>query len=342
MDRTAKTCTCTSFLSGEHHCRHLEELGVYRQKQFTPGTHPTFSQALSGLVKSIRMRRASDAVYWLVYLDQFKPTEKLSRKGMRFRVARRILIGSAEDGHSISVMESVASNFQNLCKLDTPMVDLAAKIVQICKLPNWWDPETGGHDYIYNSLVGHRRHVLYRPVADSDAAWLLLRKAVDQCDRSTALGALFLLGALRVGSTKQAEFLTPIARQMNHENAVRLLNIHLGARSALSGDNNFIAQAVWMMTGGVSPIADQIEPVELAEAHDLLDKARERWKDPEPIPNCYCDGIHCAGNDRRYAGILSDMWAVCMAFQHYGNIEPENEWLPEFFPIWGLQAEEVE
>jgi hypothetical protein len=43
------------------------------------------------------MRRVQDAVYWLVYLDGFPPSEKLTRKAARFRVARRILIGAAED-----------------------------------------------------------------------------------------------------------------------------------------------------------------------------------------------------------------------------------------------------
>lgn len=125
-----------------------------------------------------------------------------------------------------------ASNFQNLCKVDTPLVNLAVEIVRICKLPNWWNPATGGRDYIYNSLVGFRRYVLYRPVTDADGAWSFLRKAIAECDRPTAIGALFLLGALGVGSAKQAEALIFIARGMNHENAVRLLSVHLGARSA--------------------------------------------------------------------------------------------------------------
>src|ERR1035441_5078793 len=134
LDRSGRTCTCHQF-SAEGHCKHLDEVGVYQTKQFTPRTHPTFSQALSGLVKSIRMRRVSDAVYWLVYLDGFPPTEKLDKKAIRFRVARRILIGSAEDGHSISVMEETASNFKLLCKPDTPLVCLATEIVRNCKLP---------------------------------------------------------------------------------------------------------------------------------------------------------------------------------------------------------------
>lgn len=340
VDRSARTCTCESFLSGgEHSCKHLEELGVYQPKQFTPRTHPTFSQALSGMVKSIRLRRVEDAIYWLLYLDAFPESEKLTRKAARFRVARRILIGAAEDGMSLSVMEEVAANFKFLCKLDNPLVYLAAEIVRICKLPNWWHPSTGGHDYIYSNLVGYRQEVLYRTVNDEQGAQKLLRTAVDEADRATALGALCLLPALGVGSTRQAEFLMDIAQEMNHAKAIRLLSIHLGARSALSGDNNFTGQATWMLAGGESPMADQIEPVAAGEVYELLDLAAERWKHPKPIPHCYCDGIHCAGKDPRYAGLLQTMYAVCLCFSHYGNIEPENRFLPEFYPMDGLEIE---
>lgn len=117
VDRLGRTCTCLQFAT-EGHCKHLDEVGSYQPKHFTPRTHPTFSQALSGLVKSIRLRRTEDAVYWLIYLDGFPESEELTRKAARFRVARRILIASAEDGHSISVMEAVASTFKSLCRLD--------------------------------------------------------------------------------------------------------------------------------------------------------------------------------------------------------------------------------
>jgi hypothetical protein len=236
-------------------------------------------------------------------------------------------------------MENVADNFRHLCKLDTPLVCLAAEIVRICKLPNWWNPATGGHDYIYWNLVGYRQQVLYRRVNDEQGARQLLRTAIGCADKATALGALCLLPVVGVGSTRQAEYLMTIAQELNHEKAIRLLNIHLGARTALSGDNNFTGHAVWYLAGGESPVADQIEPVESSEVHELLGRANERWKHPVPIPHCYCDGIHCAGQDRRYAGILQDMHAVCLCFSHYGNIEPENRWLPEFFPIDGLETE---
>ena len=102
-------------------------------------------------MKSIRIRRVEDAVYWLAYLDGFK------EKQSRFRTARRLLIGSAEDGLSIPVMEKVREGFVKLSNPQSRLLHWVAEAVRICKLPNWWHPDSGGPDYIYQSLVGERR-----------------------------------------------------------------------------------------------------------------------------------------------------------------------------------------
>jgi hypothetical protein len=116
-----RTCDCPDFQKILAPCKHLNALGIYSQpKPFVAKTHPTFSQALSGLVKSIRIRMVEDAVYWLVYLDGFA-----NEKRERYRTARRLLIGSAEDGLSIAAMERVVENFSKLYKKDTDLVHLA-------------------------------------------------------------------------------------------------------------------------------------------------------------------------------------------------------------------------
>ncbi len=293
-------------------------LGIHRLKPFTPTTHPTYSQALSGLVKSIRIRRVEDAVYWLLYLDSFKEPQ------YRFRTARRLLLGSSEDGHSIAVMEKVASRFRIACKPETELLHLIADAVRICRLPNWWNPASGGPDYIYSSLVGQR--VWWYRAWDRKLNTLQkeIQKAIEERNRANALGGVMAFNDLseRFGATKQAEFLLQLAENMGHELAARLCKVHLSAKSALSGDNNFLAQSVWMMAGGVSPIAEKIEPVTAGEVYDLIERTREAWKTPQPQPSWQLDGIHAAGSDTRFTGLLPEMFACCKAFEHYGRVDP--------------------
>jgi hypothetical protein len=75
------------------------------------------------------------------------------------------------------------------------------------------------------------------------------------------------------------------------------------------------------------------------ECEELLKQARERWQNPKPIPRWCCDGLHCAGDDPRFAGMLPEMWAVCRAFQKYGRVSPDDEWLPDFQCWDGLVIE---
>jgi hypothetical protein len=330
-----KTCDCPNFGTKGSGCEHLAALGIHRLRPFTPTTHPTFSQALSGLVKSLRIRRVEDAVYWLIYLDSFKGAQ------YRFRTARRLLIGSAEDCHSVAVMETVAGKFWKLSKPQSELIDMVAEAVRICKLPNWWHPDTGGPDYIYSSLIGHR-HWLYK-AWDQNVTTLQneIGKAIAEKNRAVAIGAVMAFGDVRptFGATKQAEFLLQCAERMGHDLAARLCRVHLSAKSALSGDNNFLCQAAWAMAGGETLVAEKILPVTADECQELLDTAKERWKNPAPIPRWCCDGTHCAGDDPRFAGMLPEMWAVCRAFQHYGRLDPDDEWLPEFRCYDGLMIQ---
>ena len=326
-----KTCDCSEF-SQAAGCEHLSALGIHRLRPFKPTTHPTFSQALSGLVKSLRVRRVEDAVYWLTYLDTFK------EKQYRFRTARRLLIGSVEDGLSIRVMARVRENFSQLGNPQSQLIHWVAEAVGICKLPNWWHPDSGGPDYIYHSLVGERAWK-YK-VWDRKLPTLLkeIQGAIEEKDRASALGAVTAFGTVQevFGATKQAQFLLQRAENMGHDLASRLCQLHLSARTALSSDNNFLCMATWMMAGGVSQVAERIETVTLGECRELLDKAKERWQNPEPIPRWCCDGVHCAGDDPRFMGMLPEMYAVCKAFEHYGRVDPNDEWLPPFLCYDGL------
>ena len=320
-----KTCDCAAFDKAKG-CEHLNALGLHRLRPFLPTAHPTFSQALSALVKSIRIRRVEDAVYWLVYLDTFKEPQ------YRFRTARRLLIGSAEDGHSIAVMEEIGRKFWKLCKPTADQIELVAEAIRICKLPNWWHPDSGGQ-----SLVGQRIW-LYKTDHNVTTLQNEIGKAIAEKNRAIAIGAVMAFADLKptLGATKQAEFLLQCADRMGHDLAARLCKIHLSAKSALSGDNNFVCQTAWLMAGGESPVAEETLPVTADECHELLTRGEEKWQNPEPIPRWCCDGIHCAGDDPRFAGCLPEMWAVCRAYQYYGRVDPADEWLPQFQCYDGL------
>jgi hypothetical protein len=94
-----------------------------------------------------------------------------------------------------------------------------------------------------------------------------------------------------------------------------------------------------MLAGGVSPIAEKIEPVTTEECRELLERAKRRWKKPKPIPRWCVDGMHSAGDDPRFAGLLPHMVAVCRAFQFYGRVDPSDEWLDSFRCLDGLVIE---
>lgn len=329
-----KTCDCREFSDRGGNCEHLAALGLYRLRPFRPTSHPTFSQALSALVKSLRIRRVEEAVYWLVYLDTFKERE------FRFRTARRLLIGSAEDGHSIAVMEAVSGNFRALCwREKTSVADLAAEAVRICRIANWWNPITGGPDYIYSGMVGQRELACMALPRTVENMSKLIEQGIEEKNKTTALAGVMGLSEARLGGTKQAELVLALADKYQHPLAERLARVHLRERSALSGDNNFLCQAAWMLAGGASPVADVIEPVTTDEVAHLLDTANERWRNPQPIPRWCVDGLHSAGNDVRFAGVWHHMYAVCRAFEFYGRVDPDDEWRPEFWCHDGLVIE---
>ena len=164
----------------------------------------------------------------------------------------------------------------------------------------------------------------------------LVERGIDEQRKTTALAGLLGLSRAKLGGTKQAEFVLQLAKKYHSSLAERLAEIHLQARSALSSDNNFLCQAVWIMAGGRSPVVDVLEPVAETEVVGLLEQAKRRWTAPEPIPGWCCDGVHSAGNDVRFMGTLPTMMAACKAYQHYERVDPEDEWLPKFQCYDGL------
>lgn len=333
VDKDAVTCTCPAF-DANGHCKHLEAVGVYKQHRATLSARPNYSQALSALVKSIRLRDINEGAYWLTYCWGFK--YKLS--GSQFRTVRRLLIGSAEDGHSIAVMETLAGNFPSLLSKQTDFERVMAELVRICKVPNWWHPETGGHDYIYSGMLATRK-ILYTTNKHSLEDCLHgLELSINKQDKVMALHwVLVAHETMKNAGLTLAHKLHALALHRNCTPAQRLMqNVYLPHSNALSADSNFTCQAAWLLAGGTSPVIDQIEVVTRGEVRRLIERVNDT--PPHPPPEWCCDGVHCAGNDIRYAGMWDRMWAVCNQFSHYGRVNPD-EWLEDkFYSLDGLRV----
>ena len=333
VDKDGGHCSCPAYAAGGW-CKHLEQVGRYKPRNVTLSSRPSYSQALSGLVKGIRVRNLSEAAYWLNYCWQFR--DKLS--GSQFRTVRRLLIGAAEDGHSIAVMERMADAFVPLLAKDIALEEVVAQLVRICKVPNWWHPGTGGPDYIYAGMLAQRQ-TLYENAAQTTGHCLdELEQAINQADQ---ISALFWTMKVHESGDKAglplAEKLLEIALHRNHSPAIRLTrNIYLRHAKSLINDSNFTCQAAWLLAGGTSPVIDQIEPVLRSEVRGLLDEVLAA--PAHVIPSWMVDGVHCAGNDIRYAGMWDRMNAVCNQFKRYQRVEPDDEWLEdEFYSLDGLR-----
>lgn len=325
-------CSCPAY-ANDGWCKHLEQLGCHKPRAVTLSSRPSYSQALSGLVKGIRLRKLFEAAYWLNYCWSFN--NRLS--GAQFRTVRRLLIGSAEDGHSIAVMERVSDAFVPLLAKDVSLVDVLAQLIRICKVPNWWQPETGGHGYIYSGLLADRRMIYDDDVRSTDQCLDALEQAISEADQVSALfWTMKAHGSGAKSGLPLADKLLKIAMRGNHDPAIRLMkNVYLRHAKSLTSDTNFTCQAAWLLAGGTSPIIDQIEPVLMAEGRRLLDEVLAA--PPHAIPGYLCDGIHCAGNDVRYAGMWDRMYAVCQQFKHYQRINPDDAWLESaFYSLDGL------
>lgn len=227
-------------------------------------------------------------MYWLVYLDS------LEEPNGRARLARRLLIGSAEDGHSIKVMEAVADHYPQLVRDRTDIIHLASEVLRICKFPNWWHPQSRGKDYIYSGLLAERRLLQDAGQQTVEKMTRVIEQGIEEGDKVSAVAGVLGLSDARLSATRQAEILAKIAEGRGHRQARRLIQIHLRCKSALASDNNFLTQAAWMMAGGQSPIAEEFEQVWAGEVYELLEPARERLKNPRPIPRWCCDGTHSA------------------------------------------------
>lgn len=284
----------------------------------------SIAQAMSALVKAVRLRHLNDAVYWYSHVWALFPQDD-------FRTNRRLLIISAEDNLCVPVMNTAATWYFGALKnkdRDHVYRGGVALLHMICATDNWWkDPN--GWDYI--SLWRQAERLLKNTdVKDLDAVL-----AGTMPIEGTL--APFVLHTLKCADKTfdrglYAQELVEEARKALNLPARMVAQIHASAGKLLSMDENFLGHAVYRLHRGLLGQLDL--PVLNNDAVKAsVEQAFERLKTPE-LPQPYSqDGIHCKGSDRRFAGMLPSMVSCINAYRHYGRLDPSDTWVEDFYHV---------
>ncbi len=285
------------------------------------------SMALSSLVKTIRLRHTEDSVAFLLFLHQRFPFAW-------YRASRRILIGAAEDGLCVSTQKRVSDWFVNGWRHDAPVIEAVREIARICKSPNWWgQPEKAGHDYVF---AWERAEKLaasagFRPRDLPFQEQLSQLEREIECNRIARAIAILCCFDKKRGFKPAllGKYLRLLAERHGNPLAYEVAEIYLRQIRALSGDTNFIGQVIYRLACGELGVQETIE-VSDQECSGLLEAGRERLSRLETIPGYLLDGIHCAGKDRRFSGMSSDMAAACRVFTYFGRLDPADKWIVSY------------
>lgn len=313
IDLDKRTCTCPAFRKHPSQpCKHLQSLGGL----FLDPPSPDPGEALSALIKSIRLRRTADAVTWLLYLWRIP--------NYRVRAQRRLLLSSAEDNLSISVMQSV-SNWYSLNRFD--FNGAVREMLRTMKAPNWYATERG-RTYIRRWRQAELEENPFHEVS-KDALLLILENAVKDRALMRALHAFNAFYEIKDSNRRAlAQLLVRLSAELDNHPALELAKLFEDNLQTVWTDTNHSGQALYTMI--VGPVGEGETPtVEDSEVLQLI--AHARTHPPAATPTWSLDGIHTRrGGDARFGGVLPMMYGCCRAYLHFGRLDPEDRWLPEF------------
>jgi hypothetical protein len=320
VDIAAKTCTCPAFKKRKTPCKHMRGHVVSdKVRKVTPG------RAMSGLIKSQRLRWEYEAVKYAVYLWRI-PDQK-------FRLIRRVMIMAGEDNISLYTMERTSAWRRDYANIT--LVNLCAQVMRLCRTPNWYADE-GGVEYIRafrrcNALNHHKVFAC----RTEDEKYLEMAEAVRSGDMDTAVAAWEALYAGKVNAARMCQELTTLATELGKEDALRTLAVYRDNLKDLSADGNYTGQALIRLFQPVG--SDELQAMEpkitLAEVKPLIAKAIQYWDTPSEkhFPSYFADGVHTDGDDERFAGTIRAMWGMCLAHRNFGRLHPDDQWPNTFW-----------
>ena len=292
------------------------------RQMWLPGLEgPNVPLVTSAFVKSIRLRRLEDALGWL--------TQLWALPSLRQRVTRRILVSSGEDSMSPELILETGRWFGGPHRYSYPHA--AQAVLRICQMPSWWAlPE--GHEMMFawlraEALAASRKASSYQTEMAS------LSAAIQLGDREVGLGVFTRLSLMpEYSNVGLVELLGPHVERGNDPRATALFDCWRGLSPVLGRDTNISGLLLYMLLGGGVPRVN-VPKDDALRVQLPAQPVGDEWGGREPPPWAN-DGIHARGRgqvDQRFAGLLGNFVAMCRAHEHYGRLDPNDPWIPEFY-----------
>lgn len=322
VDTTAKTCSCPRFQKTKKPCKHMRGHVVTdtKPKNITPG------RAMSGLIKSQRLRWEEEAVKYAVYLWRIPD--------QRFRLIRRVMIMAGEDNISLYCMRRTSAWRQ--AYKDITLMNLCAQVVRLCRTPNWY-ADDGGMAYIEAFRRSAACHGEKKFAGlNQGEKYKAMENAVLEGRYDDAVNAWCAIYASRVDPKMMVATIESLAIKLNRPDALETIHIYRDNTKDLSADGNFTGQALIRLFHDVgSPALQAMEPkISVVEVKPMIEKAIKFWDDPKKdhsFPSYFSDGVHTDGEDERFAGTIRAMWGMCRAHTLYGRLHPDDKWPQSFW-----------
>lgn len=284
---------------------------------------PTPSNAISAFIKSIRLRRPDDAVFWATYLWQIAKE--------RSRIQRRILYCCGEDNISVGVIERVSDWYGSPRKKS--LESATEEILRICATRNWW-AQPDGWEYIFAWRRAEVAPINFKHL-DLEGLFAEMLSAIHSKAEGRGLAAFNAAYGRREFRPKMlADRLLEWSNLYGGQQSMRLASVFARDASAFWLDANVSGQAYYALIHG--DFGEQYYPeITMDEVQQALAHAFDKLDAGEcSIPSYALDGIHTRlGSEKRFSGVPKYMAGSCMAFQHYGRLSPEDEWLPRFMEL---------
>lgn len=322
VDPVAKTCSCPRFQKTKKPCKHMRGHVVTdtKPKNITPG------RAMSGLIKSQRLRWEAEAVKYAVYLWRIPDQQ--------YRLIRRVMIMSGEDNISLYCMRRTSDWRQNYKGIN--LINLCAQVMRLCRTPNWF-ADDGGQAYIEafrrgSALKSSKKYA----GMNQGEKYKALETAVRTGHLDNAVAAWEAIYASRVDCKLMADTIEALAIELNRPCALETIRIYRANIKDLSADGNYTGQALIRLFHDVgSPKLQAMEPkIGIDEVKPLIEAAFKFWDDPKAdhsFPSYFSDGVHTDGEDERFAGTIRAMWGMCRAHTMYGRVHPDDKWPQSFW-----------